>query len=97
MKLYDHFVRTKRHNQQSAMKLWNAADKAKAVVEKVDWHGYPKVDSPLICDPMHMCDRSNAWCLHTFHTQVLHAVRLIAIFIATSLAVIRILIFILHS
>ena len=97
MKLYDHFVQTKSHNQQSARTLWNAADKAKVVVEKLDWHGYPKVDSPLICDSMHMCDRSNAWCLHTFHTQVLHALRLIAIFIATSLAVIRILIFILHS
>ena len=92
------FRADKKHNQQSARTLWNAADNAKVVVEKVDWHhGYQKVDSPLICDSLHMCDRSNAWCLHTFHIQVLQALRLIAIFIFTSLAVIRILIFILHS
>ena len=97
MNLYDHLLQTERHKQQSARTLWNVADKAKVVLNKVERHGYPKVDSPLICDSMHMCDRSNAWCLHTFHIQVLQELRLIAIFIFTSLAVIRILIFILHS
>ena len=61
MKLYDHFVQTKKHNQQPAMALWNSANEAKVVVEKVDWHGHKEVDSSLICDSMHMCNRSNAW------------------------------------
>ena len=71
--MYDHFVQTKKHNDQRVMTLWNSANEAKVVVEKVALHGHKEVDSSLICDSMHMCDRSNASWLDTFHTQVLHA------------------------